>query len=64
MNLKLRLDKLESNQPINQPTMPEGLSAMEAYLWLVRQPVIVSRKPVDQSSRMLPEEAYAWMVAG
>ena len=61
MSLQLRLTRLENYQSMNIPVMPEGLTPMEQYLWMVRQPA--PKTPMTNSSGISPEEAYAWMVA-
>ncbi|MEI8574554.1 hypothetical protein U737_19925 [Methylomonas sp. LW13] len=63
MSLQARLSHLENLHSINPPKMPEGLSPMEQYLWMVRQPATASEKPVNKTSGLSPEEAYTWMLA-
>lgn len=62
MTIKSRLSHLENRRSINPPEMPEGLSPMEQYLWMLRQPS--SETPMTKTSRLSPEEAYAWMASG
>ncbi len=62
MTLKIRLANLENLHSINTPEMPEGLTPMEQYLWMVHQPA--PKTPITKTSGLSPEEAYAWMVAG
>lgn len=62
MTLQIRLKRLENYQSMNIPVMPEGLTPVEQYLWLVRQQP-APKTPMTKIYGLSPEGSYAWMVA-
>lgn len=57
MSLQIRLAKLENHQGVKTPVMPEGLSPMEQYLFMIRLPAVST----SQTSALTPAQAYQAM---
>ncbi len=61
MTIKTRLEKLENQLNTKQQSMPDGLSPMEKYLYMIHN---ISSSPNKYSSTntLTPEQAYLVMI--
>jgi len=61
MTVKARLAKLENQLNAKKQSMPEGLSSMEKYLYMIHNNVISSSVKCSSTNTMTPEQAYSVM---
>jgi hypothetical protein len=60
MTIQNRLEKLENQLNTKQQSMPDGLSPMEKYLYMIHN-VSSSPKKYSSTDTMTPEQAYLVM---
>lgn len=63
MTIKTRLAKLENQTNPNYQPMPEGLSPMEQYLFLINNTGKIPVK-VSATDAYTPEQAYSALIVG